>query len=112
MYFIAVQYATGTSPALVEVRDYTGRMGFYYGPGKEPERDEGGGFKEVLLVTWIVFRALALPLGLIFGGIAGLVLLFFLFTWQPLLGVGLLVLLVAAVVARGVWEARHPPELK
>jgi len=87
-------------------------MGFYYGSGKEPQEEKPGGFREVLLITWIVFRALALPLGLIFGGIGGLILLFYIFAWQPFAGLAIILLAIAAVVVRGIWEAKHPPELK
>lgn len=87
-------------------------MGFYYGHGKQPDDDQGGGFKEVMLIIWIVFRALALPLAVIFGGIGALLGLFFLFAWQPLAGLAVILLGVAAVAARGIWEFRHPPQLK
>ena len=87
-------------------------MGFYYGSGSPPPEDKPGGFKEVVLITWAVFRVLAIPLGVLFGGVALLVLLFFLFTVHPLAGLGGILALVAVVAARGVWEWRHPPTLK
>lgn len=88
-------------------------MSFYYGSGKhEPEKEKGGGIKEILLIIWIVFRALALPLGVIFGGVGALIGLFILFAWQPLAGVAFLVVVAAAIGVRGIWELRHPPELK
>lgn len=88
-------------------------MGFYYGSsgGHEPD-DKPGGFKEAMFITWAVFRALALPLGLLFGGLGYLVLLFFLFTMSPWAGLTGILVVVAAIAARGVWEARHPPHLE
>lgn len=88
-------------------------MGFYYGSGTPP--DDGnrpGGFKEAMLITWVVFRTLALPLGILFGGIAYLLLLFYLFTWHPLAGLAGMLVVVAAVAARGVWEWKHPPVIE
>ncbi|MFN0145289.1 MAG: hypothetical protein ACKVT1_02170 [Dehalococcoidia bacterium] len=87
-------------------------MGFYYGSGSPPPEEKPGGIKEALLITWAVFRALALPLGVLFGGIALLVLLFVLFAIHPLAGFGGILFLVAVVTARGLWEWRHPPTLK
>ncbi len=86
-------------------------MGFYYGSSKPPENKEPGGFKETLLIIWVVFQALALPLGILFGGMAYLVLLFIMFSIHPFLGLGDLLILVGALVARGIWEAKHPPDL-
>ncbi len=85
-------------------------MGFYYSSGQPPE-EEPGGFKETLLIIFVVFRTLAVPLGLLFGGVAAFLFEFWLFTISPLLGLSGIALVVAAVVARGVWEAKHPPDL-
>jgi len=87
-------------------------MGFYYNSGQPPDDEEQSGtLKEAMLITWAVFRALAMPLGILFGGLLGLILLFWLFTLHPLLGVGAIGLVVAAVAGYGVWEAKHPPDL-
>ncbi|MCC6382485.1 MAG: hypothetical protein IT304_08240 [Dehalococcoidia bacterium] len=88
-------------------------MGFYYGPsGPEPDEEKPGGLKEALYITWAVFRALALPLAVLLGGVAYLVLVFFLFTFSVWAGLAAILVVVAAVVARGVWEATHPPHLE
>lgn len=88
-------------------------MGFYYGNGSpEPEDNKSGGLKEALVITWVVFQVLALPLAILIGGIAYLVLLFYLFTWHPLAGLAGILVIVAAVAARGVWEAKHPPQIE
>lgn len=88
-------------------------MGFYYGSsGPEPGNEKPGGLKEALYITWAVFRALALPLAVLFGGVAYLVLLFFLFALSVWAGLAGILVVVAAVIARGVWEATHPPHLE
>ena len=87
-------------------------MGFYYGPSTPPDDEKPGGFREVLSITWAVFQALALPLGMLFGAIAALLLLFWFFTITPLLGLAGIAAIVLAFVARGVWEAKHPPEIR
>jgi len=86
-------------------------MGFYYG-SSEPPPDKGEGtFKEALFLTLIVFRALALPMAVLIGGIAYLTLVFYLFSLNPLFGGAAILLPIGAVVARGVWESRRPPKL-
>jgi hypothetical protein len=86
-------------------------MGFYYNAGNQPPEDDKPGFRETLAIIWVVFRVLAVPLGVIIGVLLGLVLLFWLFTVNTLLGFGLIALGIAALIARGIWEARHPPDL-
>lgn len=86
-------------------------MGFYYGSGAPDPEDKPGGIKEALTLTWVVFRVLALPLGIIFGGIFGLLVVLWLFTVNALFGLAVILLGVGALVARGIWEAKHPPEL-
>ncbi|MGH2633017.1 MAG: hypothetical protein ACRDG3_06370 [Tepidiformaceae bacterium] len=87
-------------------------MGFYYGSGQPPEDDGSGGFREVVEIIWVVLRMLAIPLGVLLGIVVGLALIFWLFTVNPLLGLGAILLIIAAVVARGVWEAKHPPDIR
>jgi hypothetical protein len=58
-----------------------------------------------------VFRTLALPLGLLFGAIIGLMLVIYAFVLSPWLGLGLIGLGVAAIAGFAVWEAKHPPQL-
>ena len=87
-------------------------MGFYYNSGAPPEKEKSGGLKEVMLITWVVFKTLALPLGVLFGGVALLLTLFFLFTFSPLAGLGGILLIIGAILARGVWEWRHPPDIR
>ncbi len=85
-------------------------MGFYYGSNTPPE-DKPGGFRETIVLIWAVFLVLAVPLGILLGGLAYLVLVFFLFSVHPLAGLAAISLVILALVARGVWEARHPPEI-
>jgi hypothetical protein len=86
-------------------------MGFYYSGGNEPPKDDKPGFKETMAIIWVVFRVLAVPLGLIIGILLGLVALFWLFTVEKFLGFGIVALIILALIVRGVWEARHPPDL-
>ena len=86
-------------------------MSFYYGSSKPPKDEQPGGIRDALAITWVVLKTLALPLGLLFGGIAYLVLLFFLFAANPLFGLAGILVVVAAFVGRGVWEWKHPPHL-
>lgn len=83
-------------------------MGFYYGRGSDPPP---GSWRETLAIIGIVFRTLALPLAILFGAMAALVLLFWLYTVYPWAAAGLVVLVLAALGLRALWEWRHPPEL-
>ena len=87
-------------------------MSFYYGSSEPPPEDKSGGFKEAMLITLAVFRALAIPLAVIFGGMLGLVLLFWLFTLSGWAGLAAILAIVLALAGYGVWEYRHPPELE
>lgn len=86
-------------------------MGFYYNSGQDPQ-DEEGGWRETLAIIFVVFRILAKPMGFLLGAIIGLVFIVWLFSITPLLGLGAIAALVLALILRGVWEARHPPELQ
>lgn len=87
-------------------------MGFYYGSNEPPKGpDKPGSFREALVITWVVFTVLAKPLGILFGGLAYLVMIFVLFSVHPAAGAVALGLPVVALIAWGAWEWRHPPEL-
>jgi hypothetical protein len=87
-------------------------MGFYYGSGgPPPEEEPETTWRETFIIIGAVFRALALPLGILVGAIAYLVFMFWMFTIHPLLGLATIGVVVLAVVARGIWEATHPPDL-
>ncbi|MEX0784601.1 MAG: hypothetical protein WD557_18355 [Dehalococcoidia bacterium] len=88
-------------------------MGFYHGSSDPPpEKGKPGGFKEAMFITIAVFRALALPLGVIFGGMLGLVLLFWLFTLSGWAGLAAILAIVLGLAGYGFWEYRHPPEFE
>jgi len=89
-------------------------MGFYYNPGTQPPDDEDkpATMKETAQIIWVVFRTLAMPLGIILGGILYLLMVFYLFTISGWLGLAGILLVVAAIVALGVWEKTHPPSLE
>ena len=85
-------------------------MGFYYGPSTPPENEkEPGGCLEALILTRAAFGALALPLAILFGSVLGLVLVFYLFSVHPLLGVAGLVGLALAVALYARWERGRFP---
>lgn len=86
-------------------------MGFYYNSGQPPEDDKSGGWKEIFQIIWVVFQVLALPLGILLGGVIYLVFVFWMFSLSGWAGLGSILIVVLAVAARGVWEAKHPPEL-
>lgn len=88
-------------------------MGFYYGSNQPPpEDDKPAGLRDIIAISWAVFSVLALPLGLLLGIVVYLVVLFWMFSIHWTLGVTLLLLLVGSILARGIWEAKHPPELR
>ncbi len=88
-------------------------MGFYHGSSEPPpDGNKPGGFKEAMLITLAVFRALALPLAVIFGGMIGLLVLFWLFTVSPWAGLAALLAIVLGLTAFGFWEYKHPPEIE
>ncbi len=87
-------------------------MGFYYGQGKPPDDEPpAGSWRETVTIILIVFKALALPLGVLFGALLGLVLVFWLFLVSAWLGFGVIVLGIAAVVVRNYWQSRNPPDI-
>jgi hypothetical protein len=89
-------------------------MAFYYGSGdsNNPKDEPPGGFRETIALIWVVFRVLALPVGALLGVVFAFVLLFWLFSVTPYLGLSAVALLVGALLARGIWEAKHPPEIR
>lgn len=80
-------------------------MGFYYGPSKPPEDEkEPGGCMEALILTRAAFGALAIPLAILFGAIAGLALVFYLFSVHVLLGLLGLAAIAVGVALYARWE--------
>ena len=87
-------------------------MAFYYGSNEPPKEDPPpGSWRETIAIILAVFKTLAVPLGLLFGGILALVFIIFLFTISGWLGLGVIALGVAAIIGYGIWEALHPPKL-
>ncbi len=87
-------------------------MGFYYGSSQPPPDDDKGSFKEAFLITLAVFRVLALPLGVMLGGGAYIVFVFYMFSISAIAGYGALSLVLVALAAIWAWEKTHPPALK
>jgi hypothetical protein len=82
-------------------------MGFYYGPSSTPEPEkEPGGCMEALILTRAAFAALALPIGILFGAILGLVGLIYAFSASRLLGLFVIALIVVGIALYARWE-RH-----
>jgi hypothetical protein len=87
-------------------------MGFYYGSSQPPDDDpKPGSWGETIAIIIAVFRTLALPLGLLFGSIFGLLFLIWAFTISGWLGLALVGIGVGALVGYGIWESKHPPEI-
>lgn len=85
-------------------------MGFYYGPSSAPEPEkEPGGCMEALVLTRAAFAALAIPMLVLVGAIAGIVLLFVTFSIHWLVGLLYLGLIAAGVFAYSRWERRKFP---
>jgi len=90
-------------------------VGFYYSSGDSnpgPDDKGPGGWGETLAIIWAVFRVLAVPLGVLFGAIFGLVALIWLFTVSVYIGFGIIALGIGLLVWRGVYEAKHPPDIR
>ncbi|MEP7214742.1 MAG: hypothetical protein ABI782_00730 [Anaerolineaceae bacterium] len=85
-------------------------MSFYYSSGQPPQDEPPGGFKETLTIIFAVFRVLAIPVAVMFGGIFALVGLVYLFVFSKLAGLAVIGILLLLLVARAVWEAKHPPD--
>lgn len=87
-------------------------MGFYYGSGEPPpDDDKPATFRETITIIWAAFSVLAVPLALLMGVFAVLIGVIWLFTIHPLAGLAGILVIVAALIVRGVWEAKHPPDL-
>ena len=87
-------------------------MGFYYGSNEPPKDDPPpGSWRETFSIIIAVFKTLALPLGILFGAVFGLLLVVWAFMTAVWLGLALVALGIGALVVRGVWEAKHPPDL-
>lgn len=87
-------------------------MGFYYGSGEPPKKESSeSSWRETITIILVVFKTMALPLGILFGGVFGLILIIYAFTISGWLGLALIALVVGGLVARGIWEAKHPPVL-
>ena len=86
-------------------------MGFYYGSGSpQPpdEDDEKFHFREALALIFAMFKVLAIPFGIIFGGIVVLFALFWLFTVNVLLGYAVMGTGLGLLIARAIWTSKHP----
>lgn len=80
-------------------------MGFYYGPSKDPKQEkEPGGCLEALILTRAAFGALALPLGILFGAIIGLVVVIYLFAIHVLLGLAVVAAIIGGIALYARWE--------
>ena len=87
-------------------------MGFYYGSSGPPKEDPPpGSWRETIAIIFAVFKALAVPLGILFGAVIGLVLVILAFTVSGWQGLGPIAAVVLALAGYGVWEAKHPPEV-
>jgi len=74
-------------------------------PQKEPS-----GCLQTLIITRIILQILFIPLMLVAGGIAGVILFFFALTVNPLLGLLVLVMAGVGLYFLGRWEASRVAE--
>ena len=85
-------------------------MGFYYGPSSAPEPEkEPGGCMEALVLTRAAFAALAIPVAVLVGSIAAIVLLFVAFSVHWLVGLLYIGLIVAGIALYARWERKRFP---
>jgi len=74
-------------------------------PTKEPS-----GCLQTLFITRIILQILFIPLMLVAGGIAGVLVFFFALTVNPLLGLLVLVLVGVGLYLLGRWEQKQVPQ--
>jgi hypothetical protein len=86
-------------------------MSFYYGSNQPPDEPPPGSWRETFTIIIAVFKTLALPLGLLFGAIIGLMLVIYAFTLSPWIGMSIIGVGLAIIAGYAVWEAKHPPQL-
>lgn len=85
-------------------------MGFYYGPSSSPEPEkEPGGCLEALTITRAAFGVLAIPLLVLFGAVAGIALMFYLFTVHWSLGLLFIAALFGGILLYARWERKKWP---
>jgi hypothetical protein len=74
-------------------------------PQKEPS-----GCLQTVIISRMIFQILLIPLLLVAGGIACVILFFFALTVNPLLGLGVLVLVGFGLDLLGRWEQGRAPQ--
>jgi hypothetical protein len=74
-------------------------------PSKEPS-----GCLQTLIISRIIFQILLVPMLLVAGGIAGVILFFFALTVNPLYGLLVLVLVGVGLFFLGRWEQKRVPQ--
>ena len=92
-------------------RSYTTDVGFYYGSGQPPRRRlrwYSRNHRDPLGRATMVRR----PARRVAGSHHRAAFIFWLFTINGFLGLAAILVIIAPVVARGVWEAKHPPDIR
>jgi len=74
-------------------------------PTKEPN-----GCLQTLIITRIILQILFVPMLLVAGGIAMVLVFFFALTVNPLLGLGVLGIVGVLLYLLGKWESKRVPE--
>jgi hypothetical protein len=90
-------------------------MSFYYGPSSPPpddEDDEKFRFRDAAGLVFALFKVLVVPFTIILGGLIVLGTLFWLFTVNLALGYVVLAVGLSALIARAVWDSKHPKAKK
>jgi len=80
-----------------------------------PPPSEPNGCIQTLVITWMIFQILFLPLAMIMGMLIAVMLMFFAFSENPLLGLAAIVIIgllfyVIVKWEQGRVEREHPPE--
>ncbi|HTE83171.1 MAG TPA: hypothetical protein VK821_00380 [Dehalococcoidia bacterium] len=82
-------------------------MGIYYGKSEPPPEEEQRGCRDVWLLTRAAFGILLLPMGILVGALAAVVLIIALFSRASVLGLLGIAIFAVGVYAYALWERHH-----
>jgi hypothetical protein len=82
-------------------------MGMYYGKSEPPPKEDKSGCRDVFSLTRAAFGILLIPLGVLVGAVAVIILLVALFSHGPIFGLPGIALVAAGIYAYARWERHH-----